>query len=415
MLKRYVAASALVLTFLLAGPSGYPGPSVRAIAAVEQDQQKPTFTSGVELVMVDAQVVDRKGVPIAGLKPQQFQVTIDGKRRNVVSAEFIDATTGLPKGETAPAAPGGAPRAALTPGNIYVIAVDQGSFRPVNAPSVVYAARELLKQAHPTDYIGMISFPEPGVRVAPTRDRKVLEEAIPRLVGFSALKQMRQYQFSLSDAIDVAAKDTEALDRLVQRNCAGDMMCARSLEAELIETVSLLEMQAARSFHGLRQVVGAMGSVPGRKTLVVLSAGIPTGDRGGGRLYMRNDALQAGKEAAAAGVLLYTLQLTSSWLDAFSPDAPSAAQTAMREASVYGKGLDIFNGTAGGTFFEVNTGADTAINRMMREMSSYYLLGVEPQDSDRDGRVHRIQVKVDARNSHVRSRASVSIPKRSGS
>jgi VWFA-related protein len=193
------------------------------------------------------------------------------------------------------------------------------------------------------------------------------------------------------------------------------MMCARSLEAELIETVSLLEMQAARSFHGLRQVVGAMGSVPGRKTLVVLSAGIPTGDRGGGRLYMRNDALQAGKEAAAAGVLLYTLQLTSSWLDAFSPDAPSAAQTAMREASVYGKGLDIFNGTAGGTFFEVNTGADTAINRMMREMSSYYLLGVEPQDSDRDGRVHRIQVKVDARNSHVRSRASVSIPKRSGS
>ena len=52
---------------------------------------------------------------------------------------------------------------------------------------------------------------------------------------------------------------------------------------------------------------------------------------------------------------------------------------------------------------------------MMREMSSYYLLGVEPQDSDRDGRVHRIQVKVDARNSNVRSRASVSIPKKSGS
>lgn len=400
-MKRYIAASATLFTIgLPAGPLDL-GP-----------QQKPTFTSGVELVMVDAQVVDRKGVPIAGLQPQHFQVTIDGKRRTVVSADYIDAATGLPNGEAPPAAAGGTPRAALNPGNIYVIAVDQGSFRPVNAPSVVYAARDFLKQVHANDYVGMISFPEPGVRIAPTRDRKVLEEAIPRLVGFSALKQMRQYQFSLSDAIDVAAKDSETLNRLVQRNCAGDPMCARALEAEMIETVSLLEMQAARSFHGLRQVVSAMGSVPGRKTLVVLSAGIPTGDRGGGRLYMRNDALQAGKEAAAAGVLLYTLQLTPGWLDAFSPDAPSAAHTAMREAGVYGKGLDIFNGTAGGTFFEVNTGADTAIARMMREMSSYYLLGVEPQDSDRDGRVHRIQVKADARNSSVRSRASVMIPKK---
>jgi hypothetical protein len=49
---------------------------------------------------------------------------------------------------------------------------------------------------------------------------------------------------------------------------------------------------------------------------------------------------------------------------------------------------------------------------MMRETSAYYLLGVEPQDADRDGRVHRIQVKADARNSSVRSRASVVIPKK---
>lgn len=413
MLKRHIAASATLFTIGLAADPLYLGSSPRhAVAADAQEAQKPTFTSGVELVMVDTQVVDRKGVPIAGLTSQQFQVTIDGKRRNVVSAEFIDAATGLPKDEGMPAPAGGPPRAALTPGNIYVIAVDQGSFRAVNAPSVVYAARDFLKQAHANDYVGMISFPEPGVRIAPTRDRKVLEEAISRLVGFSALKQMRQYQFSLSDAIDVAARDNETLNRLIQRNCAGDMMCGRSLEAELMETVSLLEMQAARSFHGLRQVVGAMASVPGRKTLVVLSAGIPSGDRGGGRLYMRNDAQQAGKEAAEAGILLYTLQLTSSWLDAFSPDAPSAAQTAMREAGVYGKGLDIFNGTAGGAFFEVNTGADTAIARMMRETSAYYLLGVEPQDADRDGRVHRIQVKADARNSSVRSRASVVIPKK---
>jgi VWFA-related protein len=402
MPMRYIVASATIFTAVLA-------------AAPAQEPQKPTFTSGVELVMIDAQVVDRKGMPIVGLKPPQFQVTIDGKRRNVVSAEFIDAATGLPKDGSAPAILDGKPRAALNPGNIYVIAVDQGSFRPVNAPSVMEATRQFLKQVHANDYVGMLSFPAPGVKVDPTRDRKALEEAIPRLVGFSALKQMRQSQYSLSDAIDIASRDADALARVVQRNCPpNDLLCGRGIENEAAETISLLELQAARSFHGLRQVVAAMSGVPGRKTLVVLSAGIPTGDRSGGRLYMRNDAIQAGKEAAASGVQLYTLQLTTSWLDAFSPDAPSAALTAMREASIYGKGLDVFNGTAAGTFFEVNTGADTAIARMLRETAAYYLLAVEPQDADRDGNVHRIQVKADARGSQVRSRASVVIPPKKG-
>jgi len=85
----------------------------------------------------------------------------------------------------------------------------------------------------------------------------------------------------------------------------------------------------------------------------------------------------------------------------------------MREASVYARALDIFNGTAGGTFMEVNTSADFAIDRMMRETSAYYLLGLEVQDADRDGESHRIQVKVDARGANVRSRASFVIPKRS--
>ena len=373
-----------------------------------------TLKTGVELVLVDAQVVDRKGGHIAGLKPEQFQVAIDGKRRTVVSAELIDANTGQPRGGApgdaagAPAAPA---RAALP--NIYMVAVDQGSFRPVNAPSVVHATREFLKRALPNDYVGMVSFPAPGVVLNPTRDRAEIEAAIPGLVGFSALKQMRRFRYSLSDAIDVAAHDREALQRVVQDNCqTGDLMCSNAVAMELNETVSLLELQSARSLAGVRSVIAGVKDMPGRKIVVVLSAGIPSGDRSGARMYMRSDAVQAGQEAAAAGILLYTLHLNTRFLDQFSPDAPSAQETAMREAGVYARALEVFNGTAGGTFMEVSTGADFAIDRMMRETSAYYLLGVEVQDSDRDGESHRIQVKVDARGASVRSRASFVIPKR---
>lgn len=390
------------------------GSATPAASAGQQEPSQPLRT-GVELVLVDAQVVDRKGNHITGLKPEQFQVTIDGQRRKVLSAELIDANTGLPRGAGDGAGSGTdatVPARASMP-NIYMLSVDQGSFRPVNAPSVVHAAREFLKRAQPNDLIGMVSFPEPGVLVQPTRDRAELEAAIPKLVGYSALKQMREYRYTLSDAIDVASHDRQAMDRVVRENCpSGDQMCANAVAMELNETISLLELQAARSLAGLRSVIGGVKDMPGRKTLVVLSAGIPSGDRSGARMYMRNEAVQIGREAAASGILLYTLHLNTRFLDQFSPEAPTAMQTAMREAGVYARALETFNGTAGGTFFEVNTGQDFAIDRMMRETSAYYLLGVEVQDSDRDGESHRIQVKVDARGSTVRSRASFVIPKR---
>ena len=380
-----------------------------AAGAASQDPQQP-LKSGVELVMVDAQVVDRKGGPIEGLTPQQFQVSIGGKRRTVVSAELLDSATGLPPGEESGRKP------LSNPGNIYVLAVDQGSFRPVNAPAVVHAAREFLKRARPSDYVGMISFPSPGVVIQPTRERAALEAAIPNLVGFSALKQMRQFNYSLSDAIDATAvtmgRTNDALASVVSRNCQpGDLFCPQAIQMEINETISILEMQAARSLAGVREVIGAVKDIPGRKTVVVMSAGIPSGDRSGMRMYMRSDATQAGKEAVEAGILLYTLHLNTAFLDSFSPDAPSAQQTAMREASVYAKALETFNGEAGGTFLEVNTGADFAIDRMMRETSAYYLLGVEVEEADRTGRPQRIEVKVNQRGASVRSRPSVVVPK----
>ena len=83
----------------------------------------------------------------------------------------------------------------------------------------------------------------------------------------------------------------------------------------------------------------------------------------------------------------------------------------MRETGVYARGLDLFNGSAGGTLMEVNTGPDFAIERLMRETSAYYLLGVQPEQADRDGRGHAINVRVNQRDSNVRNRRSVVIPK----
>jgi VWFA-related protein len=378
----------------------------------QQEQQPPVFRSGVELVMVDVQVIDRSGKPIPGLLADQFQVTIDGKRRKVISAHLIDAASGKRLAESSPGPDVTPPGRAFSPGNLYVLAVDQASFRATNAPSAMHAVNEFIKRLNPTDYMALISFPQPGMVIDPTRERAPLLEAVSRIVGFTNLPQRRQYNFSLADALDATSKDYEALKRVVDRNCVpSDMFCSRQVEMEMMETIGALEAQASRSLDGLRGVIQTVASLEGRKTLVIVSAGLPSGDRTGGRLYMRSHAIQAGNEAAAAGILLYTLHLNTSFLDAFSPQAPSASQSLMRETGVYARGLDLFNGAAGGTLMEVNTGPDFAIERVIREMSAYYLLGVQPEETDRDGRVHQIRVRVNHRGSSIRNRPSVVIPK----
>ena len=51
--------------------------------------------------------------------------------------------------------------------------------------------------------------------------------------------------------------------------------------------------------HKLMVRAGLIRQLDGRKTLIVMSAGIPTGDRTGGRLYMRNDAQQLARNRVA--------------------------------------------------------------------------------------------------------------------
>ena len=50
-----------------------------------------------------------------------------------------------------------------------------------------------------------------------------------------------------------------------------------------------------------------------------------------------------------------------------------------------------------------------ALLRVLRETSSRYLLGVEPQASDRDGRVRELRVRVRQRGVTVRGRSWVAL------
>jgi hypothetical protein len=135
-------------------------------------------------------------------------------------------------------------------------------------------------------------------------------------------------------------------------------------------------------------------------------------DRVGARPDVGGLISELGRQAARVNAILYVLHLDNSFIDAFSAKGGGARPSVMRESGVLGAGLDRMAGTAGGALIRVEAGTgDYAFDRVLRETSAHYLLGVEALPVDRDGELHTINVRVNRRNTDVRHRRFVVIPR----
>ena len=75
-------------------------------------------------------------------------------------------------------------------------------------------------------------------------------------------------------------------------------------------------------------------------------------------------------------------------------------------------GLELLAGRAGGALFSTDAGTPQFVfDRVLRETTAYYVLGVEPAEEDRDGKSHYIRVRTTAKDATIRSRVQVAIPK----
>jgi VWFA-related protein len=385
-------------------------------ASALQSPQQPIIRSGVELVLVDVQVTSKDGTPTLGLKPEQFEVSIDGKKRPVVNLEFLQYATNGTAGPAPSPSSGAAPMPpvvdAAPEGRVIMIGVDQASLQLGSEPAAREAVTKLLDMVDPSDLVGLFGVPEPGFSVSPTRDRAPLMAALRKINGQLQIPKTR-LNVSLGEAIDVTARDSSALAALEQRECRlGDRGCASELRSTVHELATTFEMQATRSINGLHSLMTAAKEYPGRKTVVIVSAGFPTTDRVGGRPNVQTEAIIAGQRAAEANAVLYSLRLDVGFLLAYSAaNAGRGLEGIFRNSSLFSAGLQRFTASAGGTTIDVPVGPEPAIKRLLRETSSYYLLGVEALPEHRDGKTHRIQVKVKQGGAQVRARSAVLIPK----
>jgi VWFA-related protein len=392
--------------------------SLAQAAPLPQSQEQPQrIRVTVDVVPVDVQVLDRTGQPVPALGPEKFTVTINGKRRRVVSAEQIRTDSNDEGGAPASGSP-----ASAAPKRVIMLAVDCISFDATASREVIQSVGEFVKGLQPDDYVGLSAYPN-GAEIAPTLDHAAVLRALANIVGQRDGPGLGQFKLRPSEIID-ASRDIPlgggpTLDAVVARECgfeAGAPNCRAMLMAEISGAALYYEGQSTASLGMLRNQLSRMQAYPGRKTLLLVSGGILASDTPGGRPDLGSLGMQVGKEAATANTAIYTLFLDTSLHDQFGAETRRGDRTAVnksRDTAVLARWLEQFTGSAGGALFTVSVGnASPALTRIQAELSSYYLLGVEPADEDRDGRTHEVAVKTTQSNVTVRGRRWVMIPAR---
>lgn len=402
-------------------------------------QQPPVFRASVARVAVDVQVVDGDGDPVVGLGAGEFSVTIGGRSRRVVSADLIRA------GFTDPWAPrielrdSAAGRAVAAPVPAYrrrvVIAVDSSSLDAGDWQRTLPVVREFLAELEPEDWVGLFVSPF-GPVIAPGTDRTLILRALGAIVPRG---QAFETQFNLTptEVVDIMAEsavlntqatalrrsltssldegtDAPTVDRVQRRECPNDFDCRGRILLDASNAVSDLEARAMQSLSGVELMFGAVSSWPGRKTVLLVSGGVMTSDRPGGRPEVGDIARRLGRHVAASDSAIYAVFVAGAFRRAFSAtdrimSVPGTSE--MRETRMQSQWLEQFADAAGGALFRAQADqGDAAFDRIRREMAAFYLLGVEPAPEDRDGRPKALRVRVNRGGAAVRHRQWVVVP-----
>jgi VWFA-related protein len=383
---------------------------------------------GTDLVTVDVQVVDRDSTPVSILGKGDFEVTIDGRTRRVVSAEFISTSSA-----------GVAPRA-------FFLAVDAGSFDASDSAAFVQAAKGFAAQLQPTDVVGVFTLLAQGPFLDPTLDRTELGRALDAMTG-RRQDRVSQFNLSSSEVLDIVAESAQrgnitatsmmgrgtspatprggaapvaldtALQRVVIRECpgVGDVACRDAVVREAMVLAQQLEQRTDQSLSSLGTLLDALRDYPGRKIVVVLSGGMVMSERPGegNAINLRTEKLS--QQAAKSNTTVYALHVDVDVSQKYAARSRQPLSTAAlaRERTLSSKILnDVAAASGGSMFFDQVGSGDVAFGRIIRETSGYYLLGVEPAMSDRDGRAHKLSVKTNSRGATVRNRQWVVIAAR---
>lgn len=379
---------------------------VTAAVSAQTSQQLPTFRSGVDVIEIDVGVVDGDGRPIIDLDPSEFTVSIDREVRRVVQAQYVSLRP--PVGEVAsPPEPQDvfySSNTAQPRGRVIVIAVDEESMLFGEGRHVMRAAGVFVDNLSPLDRVALMAIPT-GRYIDFTSDHERVRREIDSMAGIGD-RVMRSINIGLYEAFQISEyRDSDMEEEVIARECGGGASSTNTLDAscsfrviqESRSIVQEIRYHATNTRNGLESILRALSDYEGPKALVWISGGFVIGREAS---FLR----EIEDLAAAARTTVYVMKVDEPQIDTSEGQrAPSPTQDArMREA-----GLQAVTAITRGDIFHARYNPGPLFDRLDRELSGYYLLGVEARPDDRDEERRTIKVSVSRDGARVRARREV--------
>jgi VWFA-related protein len=414
LLGLAVAATLQAQTPPPQAPAPAPAPAAPVTPASDQP---PVFRTGVEVLPIDVTVLDREGRQVVDLTAADFQVEVDGKPRKVLTAEYIKQYDPLLAGQRRPTYDNRVVEVADTGissngatgeplGRAILLLVDQGNIRFGSARPVMQNALKFVDRLQPNDRIALVAVPAPGELVDFTTDHAKVREAMLRVTGRHTA-QPRRFNVSITEAFAIYRQsDALLISQVILRECSGLLgatdleRCERDVEQEASEIVGDQRQQTDRSVSAIRSVLASLGGLDGPKSVVFISEGLVLESLGG---ELDDLASVAADVRASLDVLLLDVPL-------FDASQSARPTTAGADRRLQEEGLEMLAGMARGNLHRVVSSGEFAFRRIEMALAGYYLLGVEPTATDRDGKRHKIEVKTARRAVSVQSRRAFLSP-----
>ncbi len=384
--------------------------SANAPAQTTQKPQDDVVRVYTELVQTDVMVFDKSGKFVNGLKPENFELRVDGKPRPIQAFEKI--TAGSDEESQLAAARGATTVNLKRPvpldrGRIvffYIddIHMDLAGVQAAKKTITSYIEKDMGQndQAAVTSASGQIGFLQQL-----TNDRMVLRTALDRLkpktfyVKDPIRPQMNEYQAMLIDRRDPDVLGI-FIDQTIQQNPG---MTRDSAEAMVqARAASLLAYTASltkNSLLGLKSLVQTARKLPGRKVVFLLSGGFQVHNQRGDLTGELRDITY---DAAKSGVVIYSMDtrgLVASLTDASSDGLFDP--TGRLDRASHGELYESQNGmnalavdTGGKAIFNTND-LRTGLAPALQETSNYYLIAWKPDtESQKQTRFRNVEVKL---------------------
>ena len=391
-------------------------------------QQPPvTFRLEVNYVEIDAVVTDEEGNLVEDLTLEDFEVLEDGEVQEVTAFSQVNIPVEQamrPLFAESPIEPDVHSNERAFDGRVFVLTLDDLHTAPLRTSRVITAAKEFIEHHLGANDLTSVVFTSGRSDAAQdfTSNRRLLLAAVDKFMGqgirSSVLGQTEMLYRTLGQ------------DPQNPINVPGQMSGIRTGPGPVTDELDFERGQKARSTLSLlRDLTEWLGGIRGRrKAVVYLSEGIDYDiyDFFNGR-YATTIAREMRETIAAAtqaNVAFYTLDprgLVSVGVDVETSLIPDDLSTGrMTGFSSYSQLRDnlrlaqdslrvLADQTGGMSFLDSNDFTD-AFSRIVRDNSSYYVLGYYASNDRRDGGFRRIEVRVNRPGVTVRSRNGYQAP-----